>query len=148
MILNPDNMLSLRGKPIYDDYTNFYNVGKKTGKTHLYFWIKVYSPGRSYRVGKPTFDYICMHVYGHVKDTEHPKGGMAEQLLKRISKNVFITCYCHVSQSKRISKNGKVSSNLECYLDGFRTEDQTLVVRSYDSKKREKEELDKIEFKY
>ncbi len=145
MILNPDNLVTLRGKPIHDDYSKFYKVAK-SDYTVLYFWIKIYNSTKSYKNKKPTFDHIPVTVFGHIKDEKHPKGGLAEQLLSRVSKELYVTLYCHIDTSEFLAYGVHRRESFSIVLDGFRMENQTLVVRANTKVKQEKKAIKSLDF--
>ncbi len=146
MILNPDNLVILRGKPVHSDFSSYYKVANSKSTT-LKFWIKIYSPAKSYKTNKATFEFVEILVFGHVKDKEHPKGGLAEKLLKRVSKKCYVTCYCRLDSSEYLTMYGTKRKSFNVVLEGFRMEDQDIVIRANSSVNKEKRLLDSSEYK-
>lgn len=113
--LNIDNMCILRGKPITDDFSPYYKIDKKTGDTHLSLLLSVRN--RREKRAIP----VCVIVNGHIptnEDLRYLEGGMAEQMLKRLSSKCDITLYCHA-----VFDTVKKRQYLIC--DTYRTESRT-----------------------
>lgn len=128
MITNPDNYIMLRGKPIKSDFSEEYHV-YPDGFTMLKFVLKVYNPAKSARFGKATHDFIPVKCFGHLKDAEHPTYGLAEKLLKRLTKLCYVNLYCHANVRETVM-GGRRYDDLSIVVDGFRTESSEYIVRS------------------
>lgn len=141
MLLNPDNVVVIRGKPIRSDFSNYYKV-LENGKTHLQLELKVFNPNKAHKYQDRflSYDIICIQVFGHIKDENHPKGELAERLLTKISKNVYVTCYCHITVKKQLFK-GKKHTTIFLTLDGFKTEDSDIVVQASQRQKAERKQI-------
>lgn len=141
MILNPDNLVVIRGKPIRSDFSKYYKV-LDNGSTYLRLELKVFNPSKAqkYQDRLLSYDIICVQVFGHVKDEKHPKGELAERLLTKISKNVYVTCYCHVIVKSQLFK-GRKHTNMFLTLDGFKTEDSDIVVQASQKQKAERKQM-------
>lgn len=141
MIINPDNMVTLRGKPVHSDFSKYYTV-KEDGTTQLKLVLKVFNVRKAnrYKERMLSYDTFVIQVFGHVKDEEHVKGGMAERLLARLSKNVYVTCYCHLVQKQQIINDNTIY-HLYLQLDGFRTEGSDIIVQAAQKARQERQAL-------
>ena len=118
---NIDNMCIIRGRPTKDDFTDCYKI-KDDETTILNLELKVRNRALH------TFDYVIVQVYGHVPNEAIPyyeEGGMAEQLLRKLSSKCDITLYCHASYRHYLNKRGKESKIQLLICDSFRTESRT-----------------------
>ena len=129
-------MCILRGKPVVDDFSKYYSVNDD-GTTGLNLLLKV----RNRKEKK--CDMVSIFVKGHVPTAteENPylkDGGMAEQMLKRLSSKCDITIYCHATYDVN-------AHNQYLICDSYRTESRTSRMQAI---KEETEKKKALEQKY
>lgn len=135
---NIDNMCIIRGRPVKDDFSDDYFI-KDDETTMLRLELKVLNRAMK------TCDHVMVYVYGHVPNEAirmYEEGGMAEQMLKKLSTKCDITLYCHASYRHYVSKKGNEIKHQMLICDSYRTESRTSRMQAIMEETQKKKELE------
>lgn len=94
---NPDNNVQLRGRVLKNDFTDDYKVhdgGITSASIRLSCFNSFKANNRE--AHKYVTDVVYVRFFGHVKDEEHPNGGLLERFLSVASKKNTICIYGHI----------------------------------------------------
>lgn len=98
---SPDNLCIFRGKSARESLSEQYFINQKTRKTVLYFPLLVPKQKKYIRKNFLPCDIINLTIFGHLSTKEDRTVGLAEKVLKDLTKETKYEFWCHVSRNPK-----------------------------------------------